>query len=142
VLTVNVYFVDQDQDENGENMYLISPRYVPLVEESVRKVQLRLYVMPDGIYGLLPIKMTKNEKGRMYPQPASMLKVAAKYAGKWIRVKYVKALKVYQGVPMDVAVEPKFPEIPMMEIVNRAYEDRLINRRDHPILVDQVGPGA
>jgi hypothetical protein len=81
--------------------------------------------------------MTKTEKGNLYSQPKSMLRILSEFAGQWIRVKYVKEILSYQAVPMAVPTEPRFPDLAMAEIVVKAFDDRIISSKDHPILKDQ-----
>jgi hypothetical protein len=138
-VTVWCFLAKQD-GEMGETPYLIAPELVPLVEESCRRLRLILYVCPSGTYGLLPVKMTQKADGTLYPQAESMLRIAAEFGGRWIRVKYDKDQSAYQPIPMRVVTEPVWPDEDIWAIVMKAFGTRAITSRGHPILVDQLGP--
>jgi hypothetical protein len=138
-VTVWCFLAKQD-GEMGDTPYLIAPELVPLVEESCRRLRLILYVFPSGTYGLLPVKMTQKADGTLYPQAESMLRIAAEFGGRWIRVKYDKDQSAYQPIPMRVGAEPVWPDQDIWAIVMKAFGTRVITSRDHPILVDQLGP--
>ncbi len=135
-------YVSEDGDGGMDRVYyLILSDLAALVPESCRPVQLVPYVNAAGTVRLWPISLKATARGELSAWAESALAVVNDYAGTWIRVAADKGSSGYLDTPMRVPAPPKWPDLTIWELVDKAFGKRQITSRDHPILVDQLGLG-
>lgn len=130
------------EDSSERTLYGIAPEVAGLVPESCALYRFHLCVSPSATYRLLPICMKLSRSGTLNSWHESLLHVVNNYAGKWIRCSSDQSIGGYLVQSMKVPAEPRFPDLPMEDIVLRAFTGRLIVSSAHPIIADQLGQGG
>jgi hypothetical protein len=102
-------------------------------EDVIRPLLLCRYVTMIGVEGLWPVKLNSSE-GRSNAWNSSA-RIALELAEtKWIRL--ISAKTEYRSQPSDIALAdkpPQFSDRSFDELVNLAFEDRVVRDLDHTI---------
>lgn len=106
------------------------------VERFVSSVTLLTCVTQKGGVFLWPIKESDNEWSR------SASTVARMAISEWVRTRPNMALNSYdtEEAPEELAIqEPVWPELSFQEILNSAFEGRIVDKDDYPLIKQLQG---
>jgi hypothetical protein len=127
-------------DLEGE-IYLLSPEVAGMFPDLAKPVRLYLYVTRNGAMGLWPVKLPVEE-GKTNPWNESAAEGAEIAMSQWVRLTSNRDMGCYDIIVAEgLAVEPKWPEYSMAELVNKAFAQRYVNSLDHPLVKELSGEG-
>jgi hypothetical protein len=136
--TLDVLAVERDDDLDRET-YVVSPACADAVSEVARKVRLFTCISKRGTVFLWPAKLPiEGNSGRRYAETA--LKIAEEAKALWVRMWGDRGLGGYAMVRARGNIEePKWPDKTFRELLRIAFEDRIIDRPDHPVIRELAG---
>jgi hypothetical protein len=112
--------------------YVVSPIVARELPGEIIPVTLHLAVDRQNVPFLWPIRLP-DQDSRDLDWYRSAREGAAEAMTHWVRLKANKAAyDIY--VAESVTAEPKWPELPLQELIRIAFKDRLITSLDHPIV--------
>jgi hypothetical protein len=136
--TLDVLAVERDDDMDRET-YIVMPACADAVAEVARKVRLFTCISKRGTVFLWPAKLpVEGSAGRRYSETA--LRIAGEAKILWVRMWGDRALGGYAMVRAKGNLEePKWPDKEFRELLRIAFEDRIIDRPDHPLIRELAG---
>lgn len=126
---------------DGDDTYLISPQLVPAIPELARPVRLHLYVTRQGAVGLWPVKLPGDD-GKSNPWHQSAAEASQIAMDEWIRLVPNMAMGAYDVISAEnIPTEPAWPDKTMGELIAKAFQGRVVDTEDHPLLKELQGMG-
>lgn len=130
-MQIDTYVIYLDDDKET---YLVAPKMQsPLAAEIIAK-KLITTITRDGGLSLWPIRLP-DENGLLDEWNRSALQAAEMAQRKWIRIcsnMQVGAYEVFQaGAELP---DPEWPELSLSQLLRIAFEGRIIDSKDHPVV--------
>jgi hypothetical protein len=132
--TMDALVVERDDDLDRE-VYVVTPGCADAVLEVARRVRLFTCISKRGPVFLWPCKLpVESSSGRRYAE-------IAQYAeSTWVRMWGDRSLGGYTMVKAKGNLEePKWPDKTFRELLRTAFENRIIDRPDHPVIRELNG---
>ncbi len=125
----------------NEGLYLVSKSIQEKLAPELIKMKLFLYVTQDGILGIWPIKVpgSGNSKEWIDPYNRSALRVAKIGMGAWISIRSNHQTKQYDVFQAAWDIEPEFPSNDFSQILMLAFENRILESMDDPVVKQVLG---
>jgi hypothetical protein len=123
------------EDKINQRTYIVVPEIVPEVTADLVPKLLVTYATRQGTTGLWPIRLP-DEAGRLDTYNESALSIVEQYSGQWIRVLANQVNRCYD-VLLIASTElpaPKWPDGGFKQLFNLAFQNRVINNINHPVL--------
>jgi hypothetical protein len=120
----------------SREMYLVSPAlwFALALEVTFRPKLLVTAINRDGDLFLWELNLPRPD-GRLDEWSRTALEAAKLSVTSWIRVTANQGLGAYTVLQAAGNLpEPQWPATPFPEILDRAFQDRKIDHRDHPVL--------
>jgi hypothetical protein len=121
--------------EERETFLVLPHLYPSLVGEATFKPKaLYLAVTMQGKPFFWPVRIPADETkepDRWMRTPLEAVRLAAK---QWVRLTWNEMTKQHDLATCMADVEPKWPDLPMRQLVELASKDDVIKRLDHPVL--------
>ena len=122
------------EDELEREFYALSPQLIDSVTQELVFKKLYYSINREGVVFLWPAKLP-DSTGRLDPWNGSRHKAASIAMGQWVRVVSNRSLCAYDiHSPKIKLKDPTWPELSLKEILEIAFEGRIITELDHPIL--------
>jgi hypothetical protein len=121
--------------EERETYLVAKPLWPELAGESTFSPRI-IYtaVNRQGVVFLWPIRLPGPD-GKLDDWNQSALEAAQRAQAHWVRVQANMALGAYEVYEATAPLpEPKFPEVPLMELLKIGFKGRFIDNLDHPVL--------
>ena len=136
--TMDALVVERDDDLDRE-VYVVVPGCAEAVLEVARRVRLFTCISKRGTVFLWPCKLpVESSSGRRYAETA--LKIAQHAETLWVRMWGDRSLGGYTMVKAKGNLEePKWPDKTFRELLRIAFENRIIDRPDHPVIRELNG---
>ncbi len=136
--TVDALVVERDDDLDRE-VYVVVPSCAEAVLEVARRVRLFTCISKRGTVFLWPAKLPgESAAGRRYAETG--LKIAQHAETLWVRMYGDRSLGGYAMVKAKGNLEePKWPDKTFRELLRIAFEGRIIDRLDHPLIRELNG---
>jgi hypothetical protein len=136
--TMDALVIERDDDLDRET-YIVTPACADAVLEVARKVRLFTCISKRGTVFLWPAKLpVEANSGRRYSETA--LKIAEQAKTLWVRMWGDRNLGAYAMVRARGHLEePKWPDKTLRELLRVAFESRIIDRPDHPVIRELNG---
>jgi hypothetical protein len=130
--------IERDDDLDRET-YIVTPSCADAVLEVARKVRLFTCISKRGTVFLWPAKLpVEANSGRRYSETA--LKIAEQAKTVWVRMWGDRNLGAYAMVRARGHLEePKWPDKTLRDLLSVAFESRIIDRPDHPLIRELNG---
>ncbi|MCL5125939.1 MAG: hypothetical protein M1511_15860 [Deltaproteobacteria bacterium] len=127
--------------ESGGEQYIVSKSIQEELGPELTKKKLFLWITQDGNLGIWPIKVPKlgNSKGWIDPWNRSALKAAKLGMSAWITIRSNQNLKQYDAFQASWNIEPKLPTMDFGQIVMLAFENRILETMDDPVVKEVLG---
>ncbi len=123
-------------------MYIIGPNLVlpAHLETSIKPITCHLIAFPDGEFRILERKSAFPGDPPNEYQLSSLNVIDAAKKG-WVMRYWDKSTMVYDYAEAtgDYAPKPLWPKEDFMELLNKAYENRIIDSINHPIYLELAG---
>jgi hypothetical protein len=119
--------------QEDREFYVIQPNILPWVSTKTQCYRLYLGIFPSGTLFLLPTVM-QPEIGPWNGYHKAMFNAVPRAKKTWIRLEPDTNSQTYLATEAHNLALPKWPEIDRLEIIHRAFKDRWIITKDHPIL--------
>jgi hypothetical protein len=116
--------------------YLVAPALWPeLAGESTFSPRvLHTAVNRQGVVFLWPIRLPGPD-GKLDDWNQSALEAAQRAQVRWVRVQANLSLGAYEVYEATAPLpEPKFPDLPLMELLKIGFKGKFIDSLDHPVL--------
>ena len=124
-------FLELTQDREH---YIVIPELWPLWQSEIIPKMLYTAMNRQGVLFLWPVRLP-DETGRLDNWNESAHKAAAIGMKKWIRVVSNRSLGAYEVLtPTGKLEAPKWPDMEFKAMLKIAFEDRVINSEDHPVI--------
>jgi hypothetical protein len=136
--TMDALVVERDDDLDRE-VYVVVPAVADAVLEVARRVRLFTCISKRGTVFLWPAKLpAEASAGRRYAETG--LKIAEQAETLWVRMWGDRSLGGYTMVKAKGNLEePKWPDKTFRELLRIAFEGRIIDRPDHPLIRELNG---
>jgi hypothetical protein len=134
--TMDVLVVDRDDDQET---YVVMPAYADPLLEVARPARLFTCMSRRGTVFIWPARIPgESGPGRRWAETG--LKIAAQAETLWVRMYGDRGLGGYEMVRArgDLG-DPKWPDKSFRELLRLAFEDRIIDRADHPVIRELHG---
>ena len=120
-------------EETGEH-YLVTPSMMPFLEGEYRVTRLLLAIYRGAATPFLwPLKLSLDGRENSWNDSALRASEAAKSA--WVRVASDANAKMYKVIRASgFAEEPLWPNDSMDDLVSRAFEGKIIDSTEHPVV--------
>jgi hypothetical protein len=120
--------------EQEGDYYVLDHSLLGLLTEEVAFKKLYYSINRQGVVFLWPAKLP-DATGRIDDWNKSRHKAANLAMGGWVRVASNRSLGAYEVyTPQAKLDDPVWPELSLNEILEIAFEDKIICEKDHPIL--------
>jgi hypothetical protein len=121
--------VKEDRDS-----YLVMPELLPSLQGEAVAKTLFAAITRQGVVFLWPVRLP-DPSGRHDAWSRSALSAAAEAKQRWIRVAANMSLGAYETYIAQVAVpEPEWPDLEFDEVLKIAFQDRIVESLDHPVV--------
>lgn len=136
--TIDALVVERDDDQDRE-VYVVVPSCAEAVLEVARRVRLFTCISKRGTVFLWPAKLPgESAAGRRYAETG--LKIAQHAEAVWVRMWGDRSLGAYAMVKARGNLEePKWPDKTFRELLRIAFEGRIIDRPNHPLIRELNG---
>jgi hypothetical protein len=136
--TIDVLAVERDDDMDRET-YIVTPACMDAVAEVARKVRVFTCMNKRGTVFLWPAKLpVEGSAGRRYADTA--LRIAEEAKTLWVRMWGDRDLGGYAMVRARGNLEePKWPDKEFRELLRIAFDARIVDRPDHPLIRELNG---
>jgi len=125
-----VFALKEDRDE----LYLVAPHMRGELAAEVYPVLLRLALTRQGVLLLVPVRLPEPD-GRHNSWHRSLYDACNLAVRTWVRIASNQALKAYEVFEaVNGHDEPQWPDLTLHQILKVAFQNRLIDSTDHPIL--------
>ncbi|MGL6226380.1 MAG: hypothetical protein ACRC10_07110 [Thermoguttaceae bacterium] len=125
--------VIEDPDDR-QVLWLITSGLLDSLDEEVSLVNLRLAINRAGVLFLWPLKLSKE--GRSNTWNDSALQGAEKAKTHWVKLASNREANQYIAKYSTGSLsDPTWPEITLLDAVNRAFLGRIVTTLDHPFLL-------
>jgi len=119
--------------ENGEDFYLVKPSLVGELSDLAKPFRLFACIDRQGVIFIWPVR--HPDVGRPMHWHLSAMEAAAHAELQWTRIQANMGLSAYEiYAAVGVKDELKWPEMPMNEILDIAFKNKIIDRPDHLVL--------
>lgn len=127
------------EDKLASDFYLVPPEIIPSFPENVRPVRLTLCINRQGGLFLWPVPLPNPDVGRNAWHETA--RDAAHHAETlWIRTTADKTSGCYRiHKAVGDFAEPSWPDMSLNQVLRLAFEGRVINSPDHPIIRQLCG---
>jgi hypothetical protein len=119
--------------EDDREIYLVTPSIARELEGEYKPFTLYTAVNMQGVVRLWNVRMPDPD-GRIDLWQQSSAEGAQRAMTQWVRVKADMNLRAYQIHVSDSVAEPAWPEQTFQELVRIAFQGRLVDRLDHPVV--------
>jgi hypothetical protein len=104
-----------------------------LIGETVMKT-IFTAINRQGVLFMWPVTIPPPD-GKQLEWWRSQREAAELAMNRWVRVKANMSLGAYEMFEAEgVMADPKWPDLPFMELLRIAFRDRMIDRVDHPVI--------
>jgi hypothetical protein len=136
--TMDALVVERDDDLDRE-VYVVVPAVADAVLEVARRVRLFTCISKRTTVFLWPAKLpAEASAGRRYAETGLIIAQAAETL--WVRMWGDRSLGGYTYVKAKGNLEePKWPDKTFRELLRIAFEGRIIDRPDHPLIRELNG---
>jgi hypothetical protein len=129
------------EDRDTRDFYFIAPNMVQTLYAlgEVTAAKLVPAVTRQGVPLVIPVKLPA-EGSPMSGWHETMLTAVERGSTKWIRISADMALggyRIYEAIG-DLG-EPKFPDMPLNDMLEIAFKGRIIDSEDHPVVEKLAG---
>ncbi len=127
--------------EFGGDQYIVSKAIQEELANELTKKKLFVWTTQDGNLGVWPVKIPKSGSGREWIDPwsRSALKACQIAMGAWISIRSNQSLKQYDIVQASWNLEPEFPSIDFAQLLMLAFEKRILETTEHPVVKEVLG---
>lgn len=130
--------VERDS-ERDRDIFVVPPEYREPLVEVARPVRLFTCMSRRGITFLWPVKIA-TDGGRGQRWGDSALKIADQAKQVWVRMWGDIGLGAYAMTKAwGNLAEPKWPELDFRDLLRLAFEGRVVDRPDHPLIRELRG---
>jgi hypothetical protein len=136
--TMDALVVEREDDLDRE-IYVVVPAVADAVLEVARRVRLFTCISKRGTVFLWPAKLP-GESGSGQRWAETGLKIAGHAETLWVRMWGDRSLGGYTMIKAKGNLEePKWPDKTFRELLRIAFEGRIIDRPDHPLIRELNG---
>lgn len=136
---VDCYVIEHESGLDRDT-YWVSRELLAELQDELRLVRLLTCISRQGTVYLWPAKLpvSDNNSGRVWAQSA--LRAAEEAKTLWVRMMGNKDLGAYEYVRAKGDLgEPQWPAKSFRELLKVAFDGKLIDRLDHPVLRELFG---
>jgi len=123
----------------SDGIFAVAPDVVPLIQDQVRLVQIRLVVTSQGVPYLVPVPLAGPD-GRQNLWYQSLARCVELAETRWIRI---SASKLRSGYDVFEAISnlpaPQWPTETFEQILEIAFRNRVITSESHPLVQQLLG---
>jgi hypothetical protein len=121
-------------------LYLVHRKVARLFDEELIPVRLVTSINKVGSVFLCPIRIWDDDNVRLYRLFTSAMKIVERSETEWIRRKYSHEEGGYAGKPaLGDLGDPVWPDTTFNDLFRIAFEGRVIDDIDHPVLKELRG---
>ncbi len=133
------FLVIERDDDLDREVYIVAPSCADAVLEVARRVRIFVCISKRGTTFLWPAKLPgESAAGRRYAETG--LKIAGHAETLWVRMYGDRSLGGYAMVKAKGNLEePKWPDKTFRELLRIAFENRIVDRPDHPVIRELNG---
>jgi hypothetical protein len=144
---IQVWMLDLDGHPTLSGKYIIAKSILNEVRsryhDNVKRKLIVPFVDEYKVLAVWPLSVHNPESGRINSWTASARKVMKEALTTWVRVVSSQTAHEYRFIPaLHDLGDPAFPDMPMQEIFNQAFEQYKITAMDHPVLKALSGSRA
>jgi hypothetical protein len=134
--TMDAWVIDRDEDQET---YLIMPAYIDPLLDVARPARLFTCISKRGTPFIWPAKIPpETGPGRRWAETA--LKIAEEAKQLWVRMTGDRGLGGYEMIRARGNLDdPKWPELTFREMLRLGFENRIVDRFDHPVIRELNG---
>lgn len=127
--------------EFAGEQYIVSKSIQEALAPELTEKRLYLWVTQDRNLGIWPIKVPRqgDSKGWIDPYSRSALKAARIGMGAWISIRTNHRLKQYEVFQASWDLAPEWPSNDFSQLLMLAFEDRILETMDDPIVKEVLG---
>jgi len=115
------------------------PNIAPDLLGEVAAVTICTAINRQGVLHLWPVRLPGPD-GKQNPWHRSAQDAADRATTKWVRLTANMSLGAYEVFEASANIpEPEWPELPFTELRKIAFQDRLVDRPDHPVILKLRG---
>jgi hypothetical protein len=121
--------------DDGDDYFLVAPSVRELVQEVASAYVLVLGVNHQHVPFLWPLRLSLDGSSNAWNDSARG--VAKRAETLWVRLKSDRRLGAYRGIEAKdpkLFGEPKWPNMPMHELLELAFHERKITHKDHAFI--------
>jgi hypothetical protein len=120
--------------KEDREVYLVTPDMAQTLPGEFTVATLFTTINRQGVLHLWPVKLPGPD-GKHNEWHRSAAEAAELAMKRWIRVKANMSLGAYEIFEASGDLpEPEWPDIPFTEILETAFSERIVDRRDHPLV--------
>ena len=130
-IVVTIYTDKDDRDE----VFFVAPSMRGVLAEDLKAVLLVTAISRRGTLFIWPLQIPSEENpiGRSWHESARKAAEIAK--GTWVRIIADKSLGGYRARAAEGKLaDPVWPEVTFNELLEIAFQDRIIQSGDHPVV--------
>lgn len=122
-----------------QETYLVDPSTATLIPDLVKPVEIRYAIDRMGNIFLIPIVLP-DPTGRVNTWAESLAQAVNHATRDWIRITANMAMGGYEifTAPLQNA-EPDWPDFPFTQVLEKAFEGRIIRTEEHPVIQSLLG---
>jgi hypothetical protein len=125
--------------KDDREWYLVAPQLVPDLTGELILVSLFTTITRQGVTHIWPVRLPTPD-GRKNEWHASAQAAAEMAMRRWVRVTSNMALGAYELFEAAAAIpDPEWPEASFHDLLKIAFQGRLIDRLDHPVVLKLKG---
>lgn len=125
------YIVD---DKSTRETYIVDRSIRDYIKDDLKAVTLYVGMTREGILILIPVTLPGPD-GRIYRWHTSLLNAIANAKTQWTRIVSNMALGGWDCYTAEGKLpEPTYPDLSMRDILKIAFENRIIDSMEHPVV--------
>ena len=125
--------------KDDREVYLVTPAIAPDLVGEISACTLHLAVNRQNVVHLWPVRLPGPD-GKYNPWHKSAERAAEIAMQRWVRMTANMSLGAYELFEATATIpEPTWPAEPFTELLRVAFKDRLIDRPDHPVILQLRG---
>lgn len=122
-----------------QETYLVSSSIASLIPDLVKAVEIRYAIDRMGNIFLIPIALP-DSTGRTNTWAESLAQAVNLAARSWIRITPNMSMGCYDIFTAQVqSAEPDWPNFPFNQVLEKAFEGRIIQHEEHPVVQRLLG---
>jgi hypothetical protein len=120
--------------------YLVTPALAAELADEFDPCSLFTCINRKGVLRLIPTKLPRDDRRGRNEWATSLRSGLERGMTQWVRVVPNMSLGAYEiSVALNGLPDPVFPDLPFRELLRIAFRDRIIDRENHPVILQLRG---